>query len=164
MSRSGRPKAHSAKKLPVSIRLTAEELRQATPNADNWQGPLTAEIEACVRVGSAARARADRIGALGFELSPTDTGLELLFRANTESGALALRSLIEIWERDHMNFKDHTAPQSGVADEMPTQNWALALTEMRALVEKYDGHETTIHDSEGRVCHVDFLKKKEHLS
>jgi len=162
--KTGRPKLHQAKRLSVSISLTADELRAATPGAEAWATPKTCteQVAECVRIGAAARARTQRIGANGYELGTTDTGIEVLFRASTPRAALALRELINIWETN-MNRQDYEAllrADDGQDHELSGADWGEVLAAMRRFVLRNSNgqdREAVFIDNEGQACAVHFL-------
>jgi len=154
VSKTGRPKLHSAKRRSISISLTDDELREATDGND-WQRTIAEQVSDCARIGAAARARDQRIGDQGFELGATENGIEVLFRASAPRAALAIKQLIDTFERMMMH-NDNTDTDDTDTD-MPEHNWSAALSEMRRFLQKNGERQCVFLDDENRAALIEFL-------
>ena len=159
-----RPRKHHLKRVPVRIFLTESELRAAAPVADGSKS-CADQVKEAVLIGSAARARSDRIAPQGgHELGPSignTSGLELLIRASTPHGARVIRELIDTFEGRMQDpndeFPDPSRGRAVFGDRPFTHNLGGALSELRDLCEKIDATETITTDDQGRSCRISFF-------
>lgn len=163
-----RPRLLDSAKDRISLRLSPHQIQRALStfaglrpgSLDMPSVDASTAIATAALAGIAAIERSQRIGADGHELGSFDDGngtrgIEVLFRASTPHGARVLSELIKIYEATMQT--DLREPQSGGPHERPTQDWRVALAEIRALVEAHGGTETVLIDANDRPAHIQFF-------